>query len=165
MLFNVKPLKDIYEVRKEIDKIIAKQKRGSDYDISSFGNEINELVSLITEFNNEWRRFPVVFRVAKIEGKDSGFVTAFRENILLPDTKHDLSLIIKMLNHMRMQKKLKEIKMPVFVQPDELHLAYKNGKTPFLSEKILMQMSVIFQKGTIMFVGFIFDKNYFLLEG
>ena len=47
MLFNIRPLKSTDEVRNEIRKIVARQKKGSDDDLTAFGGEIEELLSLL----------------------------------------------------------------------------------------------------------------------
>jgi hypothetical protein len=115
-------VKDVAHVRSEIEKIVARQKRGSADDLSAFRGEIGELLSAITEFHKEWKKLPVIFRIARVRvGND---VFTFSENVMLPNVQHDLDLILKMRNHMRKEKGFPEVKMPLFVQPDEISLAH-----------------------------------------
>lgn len=161
MLFNIRPLKNTDEVRGEVRKIIARQKKGSADDLTAFSSEIEKLLSLI-EFKPEWKKLPVVARAARIE--DAGGMTSYSEDIVLPDTKHDLQLVIKMLNYLREQKQLQAVKMPLFLQPDEISLAHQEGKINFEGGKITSQVSVVLQKGAIMYVGFVFGRNYVILQ-
>lgn len=164
MLFNIKPLKSNDEVRGEIRKIVARQKRGGADDLSAFQGEIEELLSLL-EFKPEWKKQPVVARAARIEGAEApGRVTPYSQDVLLPDTKHDLGLVTKMLNYMRGQKQLQAVRQPLFVQPDEISLARKEGRINFEGGRIMSQVSVVLQKGAIMYVGFVFGRNYVILQ-
>jgi hypothetical protein len=43
VLFNIRPVKDVAQVKAEIEKIVARQKRGSEDDLSAFRGRINEL--------------------------------------------------------------------------------------------------------------------------
>ena len=162
MLFNIRPLKSIEEVRNGIRKIVARQKKGSADDLSAFRGEIEELLSIL-EFKIEWRRLPVVARVARIEGAED-MITRYREDVVLPNTKHDLELVLKMLNYMREQKQLKAVKMPLFLQPDEISVSLQGHKINFDGSKIISQLSVVLQKGAIIYVGFVFGRNYVILE-
>jgi hypothetical protein len=161
LLFNIRPLKNTDEVRNEIRKIVARQKKGSHDDLTAFTGEIEELLVLL-EFKPDWRRLPVVARATRIEGTE--MVVSYIEDVVLPDTKHDLDLVLKMLNYMRGQKQLQAVKMPLFVQPDEISLARKEGKISLDGSKIMSQISVILQKGAIMYVGFVFGRNYVILQ-
>lgn len=164
MLFNIRPLKSTDEVRGEIRKILARQKKGSADDISAFQGEIEELLSLL-EFKPEWKKLPVVARAARLEGAEApGKVTPYSQDVVLPNTKHDLGLVTKMLNYMREQKQLQPVKQPLFVQPDEISLARKEGKINFEGGKIVSQVSVVLQKGAVMYVGFVFGRNYVILQ-
>lgn len=164
MLFNIRPLKNTDEVRNEIRKIVARQKKGSADDITAFSGEIEELLALL-DFKPEWRKLPVVARALRIEGAEAqGRITSYSEDIVLPDTKHDLQLVVRMLNYMREQKQLQAVRQPLFVQPDEVSLARKDGKINFDGGKIISQISVILQKGAIMYVGFVFGRNYVILQ-
>lgn len=164
MLFNVKPVRDATDVRREIQKVVARQKRGSPDDLSGFQQEIDALLSSI-EFHDEWKKAPCVFRAAHVNYDDGNTLATVGDssrrrmhldNVVLPDIKHDIDLVIKMLNHMRVQKGLAEVKMPLFIQPDEI--------APGCS-RIYSQMSVVFQKGAVMWVGFVFGRDYVLLQG
>ena len=183
MLFFRKYLKDLNSVRNEVERIIAKQKSGSPYDVSPFKPRIEELLDSISDFNLDWNNLPVVFRIAGIvkssstiqqhnvstnnnyNDTDSGkAIITYQENIVLPDTKHDLELVLKMLNYMREQKKLKRTDMPLFIHPDEILLAYRERKISFSVDEIQTQMTIIFQKGSIMYVGFVFGRDYVILK-
>ena len=157
-------MSDIEEVKGQILKIISKQDRDSQSSLIPSKREVQELLSEFSEFNPKWKKFPVVFRIARIKISDLIGTTSFQENVELPDVKHDLDLIIKMLNHMRQQKNLKAVKMPLFINPDEIYLAHKEGRFPFEGIEIMSQIVVIFQKGQIMYVGLVFGRNYVLLE-
>jgi len=140
---------------------VRRQKKGSTDDLTAFSKEIEELLSLL-EFEPTWKKLPVIARAARIEGAEKP--VPYRENITLPDTKHDLQLILKMLNFMREQKKLQAVKMPLFIQPDEISLARTTGKFDGDEGKIISQTSVVIQRGAIMFVGFVFGPNYVILQ-
>jgi hypothetical protein len=88
----------------------------------------------------------------------------FHENLELPDIKHDFELVINMLNHMRQQKNLRITDLSLFVHTDEINFAHKEGKFPFGVTEIVSQFVIVFQKGQIMRVGFVFGKNYVLLK-
>jgi hypothetical protein len=178
--FFRKYLKDLDSVRNEVERIISKQKSGSPYDVSRFKASIEKLLDSISDFNLDWNNLPVVFRIARIvkssttlhydlsaspaNKSDTGGVIAYQENIVLPDTKHDLELVIKMLNYIREQKKLKRTNMPLFIHPDEILIAYREGKISFSAGEIQTQMTIIFQKGSIMHVGFVFGRDYVILK-
>ena len=155
MLFNVRPVGDVQDVKREIHLIIARQKPGSKDDLSPFKQEIQELLSF-SEFHQEWKKSPAVFRIARLHG-DSAYI----DNIMLPEVKHDLELVIKMLNHIRGQKGLPSVNMPLFAQPDEIALA--RGADP--QRRITSQLAIVFQKGAVMWVGFVFGRDYVLLHG
>jgi hypothetical protein len=161
LLFNIRPLKSTDEVRNEVRKIVERQKKGSADDLTAFNGEIGELLSLL-EFKPEWKKLPVVARAARIEG--AGKITPYSEDVVLPNTKHDLELVVRMLNYMREQKQLQAVKQPLFVQPDEISLARKEGKINFEGGKIMSQISVVLQKGAVMYVGFVFGRNYVVLQ-
>jgi hypothetical protein len=176
--FFRKSLKDLNSVKKEVERIIAKQKSSSPYDLSPFKITIEELLNSISGFNDDWNQLPVVFRIARIakissdqkydfggnKKNNSLGVNTYQENIVLPDTKHNLELVIKMLNHMREQKKLKSAHMPLFIHPDEILLAHREGKISFLGGDIETQMAIVFQKGSIMHVGFVYGRDYVILD-
>ena len=164
MLFHKKKLSDIDEVKGQILEIISKQDRDSQSSLIPSMREVQELLSELSEFNPKWKKLPVLFRIARIKISDHIGTRSFQENVELPDVKHDLDLIIKMLNHMRQQKNLKAVKMPLFINPDEIYLAHKEGRFPFKETEIMSQIVVIFQKGQIMYVGLVFGRNYVLLQ-
>jgi uncharacterized radical SAM superfamily Fe-S cluster-containing enzyme len=180
LIFFRKYLKDLDSVRNEVERIIAKQKSGSPYDVSPFKVRIEELLNSISDFNLDWNNLPVVFRIARIvksstsqqydlnannaNESGSGGIITYQENIVLPDTKHDLELVIKMLNYMRERKKLKRTNMPLFIHPDEILIAYREGKIPSSSTDIQTQMAIVFQKGSIMHIGFVFGRDYVILD-
>ena len=69
-----------------------------------------------------------------------------------------------MLNYMREQKGFEKVKMPLFIQPDELYHAYAQGKFGYEIKNIESQLVVVFQKGLIDYVGFVFDFKFAILE-
>jgi hypothetical protein len=175
--FFRKYLTDLDSVKNEVERIIAKQKSGGPFDLSPFNMIIEELLNSISGFNPDWNKLPIVFRIARIVRNSStlqidfGYnndnsrdsVATYQENIVLPDTKHDLDLVIKMLNYMREQKKLKRANMPLFIHPDEMLIAYREGKISFSGGDIQTQMAIVFQKGSIMHVGFVHGRDYVIL--
>ena len=177
MPFFRKYLTDLDSVKNEVERIIAKQKSGGPFDLSPFNMIIEELLNSISGFNPDWNKLPIVFRIARIVRNSStlqidfGYnndnsrdsVATYQENIVLPDTKHDLELVIKMLNYMREQKKLKRANMPLFIHPDEMLIAYREGKISFSGGDIQTQMAIVFQKGSIMHVGFVHGRDYVIL--
>ncbi len=180
MLFFPKYLKDLNSVKNEVGRIIAKQELGSPYDLSPFKGRIEELLDCISEFNPDWNKLPVVFRIARIvksstterynvsinnaNNAGSEDIITYQENIVLPNAKHDLELIIKMLNYLREQKKLKRTNIPLFIHPDELLLSHREGKITFPAREIQTQIVIIFQKGSITHVGFVFGRDYVILN-
>jgi hypothetical protein len=66
---------------------------------------------------------------------------------------------------MREQKKLNAVKMPLFVQPDEIALACEQGKFSHAGGNITSQISIVLQKGAIMYAGFVFGRDYAILQG
>ena len=180
MLFFRKYLKDLDCVKNEVNRIIAKQKLGTPYDLSPFKATIQELLNSVSDFNLDWNKLPVVFRIARLakcstiqehdlrannaNNSNSEGIITYQENIVLPDTKHDLELVIKMLNHIREEKKLKRANMPLFIHPDELFIAHREGKIAFSAPDIQAQMTIIFQKGSIIYVGFVFGRDYVILN-
>ena len=162
VLFNVNPIKNTEQVRIEVRKIVTRQKKGSIDDLTPFSAQIDILL-LNLQFRPEWKKLPVVTRVATLDSGNGTF--SYTEDIVLPNTKHDLELVIKMLNYMREQKKLSAVKMPLFVQPDEIALAHEEGRFSHAGGKITSQISLVLQKGAIMYVGFVFGHDYAILQG
>ncbi|MEP7225589.1 MAG: hypothetical protein ABI783_11615 [Actinomycetota bacterium] len=111
------------DVRGEILRVVARQKRGGPNDLSGFGDEIDTLLAAISEFRPEWAASPCVYRVARLE-TDRGIVP-FEDTVLLPEVKHTYELAIEMLAHIRTQKDLPLVKMPLFLHPDEIALALR----------------------------------------
>lgn len=143
---------------------MARQQKGTADDLTAFTGEIEELLGLL-EFKPEWKRLPVVARALRIEGAETpGIIMPYSQDIVLPNTKHDLDLVTKMLNYLREQKQLRAVKQPLFVQPDEISLARKEGKINFEGGKIISQIAVVIQKGAIMYAGFVFGRNYLILQ-
>ena len=66
LLFFHKDLKDLDSLKNEVERIIAKQKSGSPYDLSPFKITIEELLNSIIGFNPDWNKLPVVFRIARM---------------------------------------------------------------------------------------------------
>lgn len=158
MLFNIRPIKNIDEVKQEVIRIVERQKSGSQDDMRPFRNEIDALLASFSEFRPEWKKAPVIFRVACIENAGN---EVFLDNVVLPDVKHDLDLIKEMMNHKRTQKGLNPVKMPLFIQPDEI--SQIQGKFND-NEKIRSQLVIIFQKGAVIWIGFVFGRYYTLLQ-
>ena len=71
---------------------------------------------------------------------------------------------MKMLNHMREEKNLKVTNTPLFIHPDEISIAQKEGRFPYRNISIISQIAVVFQKGRIKYVGLVIDRNYVLLQ-
>ena len=163
MLFNIRPLKSTDEVRNEIRKIVARQKKGSADDLTAFNGEIEDLLKLL-EFKPEWAKQPVVARALRIEGaEEPGRATPYSQDVVLPNTKHDLQLVVKMLNYLQ-KKRIPAVRQPLFVQPDEISLARREGRINFDGGTITSQVSVVLQKGAIMYAGFVFGRNYVVLQ-
>jgi hypothetical protein len=54
--------------------------------------------------------------------------------------------------------------MPLFIHPDEIVLAHREGKIPLLGGDIEAQLAIIFQKGSIMHIGFVHGRDYVILD-
>ncbi|HKU48340.1 MAG TPA: hypothetical protein VJP79_00195 [Nitrososphaera sp.] len=162
MLFNINPIRSTEQARNEIKKIVARQKKGTQDDLTPFAAEIDKLLLQI-EHKPSWQKIPVVARAALIEV--GGRVIPYSEDVVLPNTKHDFELVIRMLNHIREQKKLASVNMPLFIQPDEISIAYSEGRFSHAGGKIVSQLSVVVQKGSIMCAGFVFGRDYVILHG
>jgi hypothetical protein len=65
---------------------------------------------------------------------------------------------------MREEKKLKVSNMPLFIHPDEISIAQKEGRLPPGNINILSQIAVVFQKARVKYVGIVIDRNYMLLQ-
>jgi hypothetical protein len=109
---------------------------------------------------------PNIYRIAWISSVDDNITKNMKleDNIELPNLNHDLELIMKMLNHMREQKKLKISDMPLFLHPDEISIAQKQGKLPHGNISIISQIVIVFQKARVKYVGIVIDRNYLILQ-
>ncbi len=116
-----RPLRDIDAVKREVARVVDKQKAGDSNDIVRFRDEIEALLASFSVFLPQWRELPSVFRVARVE--TAARAVPFSENIVLPNVKHELETLVEMLNYMREQKDLPAVRMPLFFQPDEISLA------------------------------------------
>jgi len=161
-----KQIKNIEEVKEQISKIILNQRRQIESNLKTSVAEIQNLLSEISEFNDNWTKLPTVYRIAWISSPEYETTKniTFKENIELPNVDHDLELVVKLLNHMREKKNLKVSKMPLFIHPDEISIAHREGRFPYGTTSIISQIAVVFQKGKIKYVGIVFDRNYVLLQ-
>jgi hypothetical protein len=161
-----KQIKNIEDVKEQISKIILNQRRQVESNLKTSVAEIQNLLSEISEFNDNWTKLPTVYRIAWISSPEYETTKniTFKENIELPNVDHDLELVIKLLNHMRERKNLKVSKMPLFIHPDEISIAHRGGRFPYGTTNIISQIAVVFQKGKIKYVGIVFDRNYVLLQ-
>ena len=165
LLRNKKQIKNINDVKEQIAKLVLNQHRQIETNLNASVIEIQKLLSEISEFNDSWTKLPSVYRIAWISIPDDTVKNiTFKENIELPDVDHDLDLIIKMLNHRREKKNLKASETSLFIHPDEISLANKDGKFPYERANIVSQIAVVFQKGRIKYVGLVVDRNYVLLQ-
>ena len=165
LLRNKKQIKNINDVKEQIAKLVLNQHRQIETNLKTSVTEIQKLLSEISEFNDSWTKLPSVYRIAWISIPDDTVKNiTFKENIELPNIDHDLDLIIKMLNHRREEKNLKASNTSLFIHPDEISLANKDGKFPYERANIVSQIAVVFQKGRIKYVGLVVDRNYVLLQ-
>ena len=165
LLPNKKQIKNIQDVKEQIAKLVLNQHRQIETNLKTSVMEIQKLLSEISEFNDSWTKLPSVYRIAWISIPDDTVKNiTFKENIELPNVDHDLDLIIKMLNHRREKKNLKASSTSLFIHPDEISLANKDGKFPYERANIISQIAVVFQKGGIKYVGLVVDRNYVLLQ-
>lgn len=114
-------LKDIDAVKREVARIVDKQKAGSPGDVQGVRAEIDALLGSFSDFLPQWRELPSVFRLARIE--TSARAVPYSENTVLPNVKHELETLVEMFNYIREQKDLPPVKMPLFLQPDDISLA------------------------------------------
>ena len=165
LLGNKKQIKNIQDVKEQIAKLVLNHHRQIETNLKTSVMEIQNLLSEISEFNDSWTKLPSIYRIAWISTPyETVKNITFKENIELPDVDHDLDLIVKMLNHRREKKNLKASKMSLFIHPDEISLANKDGKFPYERANIISQIAVVFQKGRIKYVGLVVDRNYVLLQ-
>ena len=167
LLFPKKPeIKNIEDAKDQILNIILNQQNQIKSNLKTSVSVVQNLVSQITEFNNSWTKVPNIYRIAWISSVDDNTTKnmKFEDNIELPNLNHDLELIMKMLNHMREQKKLKISDMPLFLHPDEISIAQKQGKLPNGKISIISQIAIVFQKARVKYVGIVIDRNYLILQ-
>ena len=167
MLFPKKPeIKNIEDVKEQIINMILNQQKQIKSNLETSVLVVQNLVSEITEFNDSWTKVPNIYRIAWISNTDGHTVKniKFNDNIELPNVDHDLELVMKMLNHMREEKKLKVSNMPLFIHPDEISIAQKEGRLPHGNINIISQIAVVFQKARVKYVGIVIDRNYLLLQ-
>jgi hypothetical protein len=112
------------ELREAVRRVVGKQKRGSSRDLSAYGVEIESLLASISEVRPDWRASPCVHRVARLDTTLG--VVPFEDLVVLPDVKHTYELMLEMLGHIRAQKGLEPVTMPLFLQPDEIALALRD---------------------------------------
>lgn len=167
MLLSRKPeIKNIEDVREQVINMIVNQQKKIKTNLKTSISDVQNLVSEITEFNDSWTKSPSIHRIAWISTTAGDTVKniKFKDNIELPKLDHDLELIMKMLNHMREEKKLKVSNMPLFIHPDEISIAQKEGRLPNGNVNILSQIAVVFQKARVKYVGIVIERNYMLLQ-
>lgn len=167
MLFPKKPeIKNIEDVKEQVINMILNQQKQIKSNLETSVSAVQNLVSEITEFNDSWTKVPNIYRIAWISNTDGDTVKniKFNDNIELPNVDHDLELVMKMLNHMREEKKLKVSNMPLFIHPDEISIAQKEGRLPHGNINIISQIAVVFQKARVKYVGIVIDRNYLLLQ-
>src|SRR5919106_1731877 len=167
LLFPKNPeIKNIEDVKEQIIHMILNHQKQIKSNLETSVSVVQNLVSEITEFNDSWTKVPNIYRIAWISSTDGDTVKniKFRDNIELPNLDHDLELIMKMLNHMREEKKLKVSNMPLFIQPDEIYIAQNEGRLPHGNINIISQIAVVFQKASVKYVGMVIDRNYLLLQ-
>jgi len=114
-------LADIADVKRDVIDIVNRQTPSTQADLARHRGEIDELLAALSEARPEWEHVPCVCRVATMD--DDGSTVPFVDNVVLPNVKHDLNLVLNMLNYIRERKGLAEVRMPLFVQPDEIALA------------------------------------------
>lgn len=167
MLFPKKPeIKNIEDVKEQIINIILNQQKQIKSDLKTSVSVVQNLVSEITEFDDNWTKVPNIYRIAWISSSDGDTVKniKYKDNIELPNVTHDLELIMKMLNHMREERKLKASNMPLFMHPDEISIVQKEGRLPQGNISIISQIAVVFQKARVKYVGIVIDRNYLILQ-
>ena len=167
LLYPKKPqIRNIEDVKEQITKIISSQRKQIESNLKTTVSEVQNFLSEISEFNDSWTRLPTIYRIAWISTSEDDTVenVTFKENIELPNVDHDLELIMKMLNHIREEKNLKETNVPLFIHPDEISIAHKENKIPYGNISIVSQIAVVFQKGRVKYVGLVINRNYVLLQ-
>ena len=167
MLLQKKPeIRNIEDAREQIINIILNQQKQIKSNLKTSVSAVQNLISEITEFYDSWTKLPNIYRIAWISSTDGNTPKniKFKDNIELPNVNHDLELIMKMLNHMREERKLKVSDLPLFLHPDEISIAQKEGRFPHGNINILSQIAIVFQKARVKYVGIVIDRNYLILQ-
>lgn len=161
-----KQIKNIEDVKEQIAKIILNQHKQIESSLKTSVEEIQKFPSEISEFNENWTKLPTIYRMAWLSPLHDESIKdiIYKENIELPNLDHDLELIIKMLNHRREEKNLKTTKMSLFIHPDEIAIAYKEGRFRYANTNINSQFVIVFQKAKVKYVGIVIDRNYVFLQ-
>jgi hypothetical protein len=122
----MKKLKDVDAVKNAVRQIVERQKpREPDgLDVSRHRDEIEALLATFDEFLPVWTVLPSVFRVARLQTDEAS--VAYSDNVTLPAADHTIELVVEMLNYIRQEKGLEEVKMPLFFQPDDIVFALEN---------------------------------------
>jgi hypothetical protein len=131
-------LTTIDEVKQEILHVVERQKPGTPQDLTHHRDEVDELLRSFSDYLPEWGLVPSVFRVARLEVGEEllpGTPWHYRagilpvcDNTVLPDVKHQLPMVVEMLNYIREKRGLERIKMPLFLQPDEVFESMRYGR-------------------------------------
>jgi hypothetical protein len=162
-LFRSRP-QSSSDVKEEIIRIVNKNKKDIPADYTHFIARVEEILTHFPEYDPQWGN-RTVFRLAKVQALNPIYEDkVYLENIPLPDVKHDLELVLKMLNYLREQNGFEKVRMPLFIQPDELNHAFAQGKIGYKVKNIESQTVIVFQKGLVDYVGFVFDFKFAILE-
>ena len=167
MLLQKKPeIRNIEDAKEQIINIILNQQNKINSNLKTSVSVVQNLVSEITEFYDSWTKVPNIYRIAWISSTDGDTAKniKFKDNIELPNVNHDLELIMKILNHLREEKKLKASDLPLFLHPDEISIAQKEGRFPHGNIDIISQIAIVFQKARVKYVGIVIDRNYLILQ-
>ncbi|MDW0176712.1 MAG: hypothetical protein QOK58_10710, partial [Nitrososphaeraceae archaeon] len=95
-MFPKKPqITNIEDVKEQITKIISSQQKQTESNLKTTVSEVQNLLSEISEFNDNWIKLPTIYRIAWIRTSEDDTVenVTFKENIELPNIDHDLELI------------------------------------------------------------------------
>lgn len=162
MIKFFKKLNDNSSVKNTILKVINKKKSLIPKNLINYIDEFEKIVDSITEYEDSWNNLPIVLRLAQIKTETSEKII-HKEIIVLPDINHNLDLVLKMLNHKREEKQLRETNNPFFINTDELFMEYKKGKINYRVKNILFQLVIFFQKGSLINLGLVAGDEYVIL--
>jgi hypothetical protein len=115
---------DVAQVKARVRRALGKPRRGDAGAFEVDPDELDALLGEVAEVLPVWTVLPSLFRVARIRA--DGNTVVYSDNVALPAARHDLPLLLEMLNHIRQGKGLPEVKMPLFLQPDEIAYALAN---------------------------------------